>query len=305
MGSEMTYQPEGISPGIYFNLSNEAYHNDPALSHSGMTKVLISWPDYWTCSALNPARKKWKTTPAMEFGQKSGMLLLQPKLFHQTYNTYGKSKADAKGQWLSSVDWTELHESVDGIMEVPIAKQHFMDGYPEVSIFWRDVGSGVMLRARVDYLRTFGCIDFKRISEVNNYSIGRAVKSQGLDIQNYLYLEGVKAARSMLKSISDFEVGKLSKHEGVDADWLRAFRDDEDLLFRFLFQRSTPPYIWEFRELENEVLLEGARAVFAAIKRYKNGLEKFGTGKPPLGHDAVKTISEYHVPRRDYDYEQD
>ena len=299
----MTIQPQGIAEGIYFNLSNEEYHADPALSHSGMTKVLISWADYWVSSCLNPNRKTWEATPAMEFGARSGMLLLQPKLFHKTYNTYGKSRADAKGTWLSSVQWSALNESIDAIMEVEIARQHFRDGYPEVSIFWRDPSTGIMLRIRVDWLRTFGCIDFKRISEVNNSAIGRAVKAQGLDIQNFLYLEGVKAARAMLKAMTAGELKALAKRENVAEDWLCAFRDDEDLLFRFLFQRSTAPYIWEFRELDNDVLTEGAHAVFTAIKRYKAGLEQFGIGKPPHGKDELKTISAYHVPRRDYDYE--
>lgn len=300
----MVKQPQGIPEGIYFNLSNEDYHNDPALSHSGMTKVLVSWPDYWTSSSLNPSRKKYNQTPAMKFGERSGMLLLQPDLFHKSYNTHGKSGFNAKALYLSSVEWNELNESVDGIREIEIGRQHFTDGYAEVSIFFRDRDTGIMQRARIDYLRHFGGIDFKRIKAVNNYEIGRAVKNQGLDIQNFLYLEAIKAARLMLARLNETELQSLADRERVDIDWLRAFRDDTDLLFRFLFQRSEAPYIWEFRELENEVLLEGAHAVFTAIKRYKAGLEKYGVGKPPLGHDTVRTVSQYHVPRRDYDYEQ-
>lgn len=297
-------QPIGLKPGIYFNLPNEAYHDDPALSHSGMTKVLVSWPDFWLNSCFNPERKKNKTTDAMEFGSRSGMLLLQPKVFHQTYNTHGKPAPNAKGTWLSSVEWQRLNESVDAVIDVDIGKQHFRDGYAEVTIVWQDT-SGVMLRARIDYLRTFGCIDFKRVAEVNNYAIGRAVKAQGLDIQNFLYLEGVKAARALLASLSKPELWQLAADNKIDVDWLRTFRDDTDLLFRFLFQRSTPPYIWEFRELENEVLVEGGHAVFHAIHRYKDGLERYGLEKPPMGRDTVKTISQYHVPRRDYDYAED
>ena len=299
----MVKQPQGLAEGMYFNLSNEDYHNDPALSHSGMTKVLVSWPDYWVNSPLNPLRKKWKTTPAMLFGQRSGMLLTQPDLFHASFNTHGKKAVNAKALYLSSSEWEDLRESVEGVMSVPVAKEHFQQGYAEVSIFFRDPQTGIMLRARVDYLRTFGCIDFKRIAEINNWGIGRAVKAQGLDIQHFLYLEAVKAARAWLKRMSTYELMTFAKREKVSEDWLIDFRDDEDLLFRFLFQRSTPPYIWEFRELENEVVTEGGNAVFTAIKRYKAGLEKFGTGKPPLGYDTVKTISQYHVPRRDYDYE--
>lgn len=296
-------QPSGIQPGIYFNLSNDDYHSDPALSHSGMTKVLLSWQDYWLSSCLNPEIKKFERTEAMKFGERSGMLLLEPQKFYREYNTYGKSKPDAKGVWLSSTEWRKLHDSISGVMEVPIAKQHFADGYAEVSIFWRDPGSGIMLRARIDYLRTFGAIDFKRIVSVDNWGIGRAVKAQGLDIQNFLYLEGIKAARAMLSGLKPEERAKLAHKEEVDLQWLIDFMEDTDLLFRFLFQRSAPPYIWEFRELDNEVLAEGARAVFAAIQQYKKGLQKYGIGKPPMGCDTVKTVSPYHVPRRDYDYE--
>lgn len=298
-------QPLGLKPGIYFNLPNEAYHDDPALSHSGMTKVLVSWPDFWLSSCFNPERKKNKSTDAMEFGQRSGMLLLQPKVFHQTYNTHGKSSPTSKGTWLSSIEWQRLTESVDAVMEVPIGAKHFRDGYAEVTIVWQDPGSGVMLRARIDYLRTFGCIDFKRVSDVNNNTIGRAVKAQGLDIQNFLYLEAVKAARALLSSLSKPELWQLAVANKVGVDWLMAFRDDTDLLFRFLFQRSAPPYIWEFRELDTEVLVEGGHAVFHAIRRYKDGLERYGLKKPPMGRDTVKTISAYHVPRRDYDYGED
>lgn len=298
-----TVQPQGIAEGIYFNLSHDDYHNDPALSHSGMTKLLVSWQDYWMASIHNPDRKKWEQTDAMKFGERSGMLLLEPKRFHKMFNTYGKGKPSPNALWLSSVEYTKLHDSIDAIMEVPIAKEHFQDGYAEVSIFWRDPGTGIMLRAKVDYLRTFGAIDFKRIASVDNWGIGKAVKAQGLDIQNFLYLEAIKAARRMLKALNAKGLAELAKRENVAIDWLTAFMNDQDLLFRFLFQRSAPPYIWEFRELENEVLIEGANATDAAIRRYKHGLDTFGLGRPPLGNNTIKTISPYHVPRRDYDYE--
>lgn len=301
----ITEQPIGIEEGIYFNLSNDDYHADPALSHSGMTKILLSWQDYWMNSIHNPDRKKFEATDAMKFGERSGMLLLEPKKFHEKYNTYGKSAPGSKGVWLSSVEYSRLHESIEGVLDVPIAAEHFKDGYAEVSIFWRDPHTGIMLRSKNDYLRTFGAIDFKRIAGVDNYNIGRAVKAQGLDIQNFLYLEGIKAARRMLRALSEAQIEALANREGVLTEWLRAFRDDEDLLYRFLFQRSSPPYIWEFRELDSDVVLEGGNATFKAIKRYKNCLAKYGLGKPPMGNDSVKTVSTYHVPRRDYDYDQD
>lgn len=298
-------QPEGIKEGIYFHLTNEEYHNDPALSHSGMTKVLISWPDYWVGSCHNPKRAPWKQTAAMAFGDRSGMLLLQPEVFYRKYNTYGKGsgKANVKGMYLSSVEWSDLKESVDAIRDVEIGDEYLKQGYAEVSIFWRDVTTGIMLRARMDYLRTFGAIDLKRIRGINKRVIGNAVRDQGLDIQNFLYLEAIKAARLMLIKMGDEGRKKLAARDGVDLLWLEDFMNDQDLLFNFLFQRSTYPYIWKFQDLEPDLLAEGANAVFAALKKYKKGLETWGTEPPPMGDNTVTTISAYDVPRREYDFD--
>lgn len=296
-------QPQGRAAGIYFHLSNEDYHADPALSHSGMTQLLVSWQDYWVRSCHNPKRSEYKPTEAMKFGDRSGHLLLDPTSFHAQYSTYGRVGNKHGGIYLSSIEYKNLTDSVDCVLDVPIGKEHFSNGYPEVSIFWKDKLSGVMLRCKIDYLRTFGAIDFKRIASVDNYGIGRAVKSQGLDIQNFLYIEGIKAGREMLRAMSHKELSAFAAREKVDIDWLKSFMNDEDVLFRFLFQRSTPPWIWEFRELEESVLIEGANAVEHALKRFKHGIEKYGTGMPPMGSPVVKTISQFHVPRRDYDYE--
>lgn len=296
-------QPMGLPAGIYFHLSNEAYHGDPALSHSGMTQILVSWQDYWVRSCHNPDRAEYKPTDAMKFGDRSGHLLLDPEDFHEKYSTYGRAGNKHGGIYLSSVEYKKLTDSIDCVLDVPIGKEHFSNGYPEVSIFWPDPATGIMLRCKIDFLRTFGAIDFKRIASVDNYGIGRAVKSQGLDIQNFLYIEGIKAARRMLLAMPAKEFNGFADQERVDVAWLIAFMNDEDLLFRFLFQRSAPPWIWEFRELEDEVLREGANAVNHALKRFKQGIENYGIGAPPMGSSVVKTISQYHVPRRDYDYD--
>lgn len=299
----MVQYPQGLPEGIYFNLSNEDYHNDPSLSHSGMTKVLVSWQDYWVSSVHNSQRKEFKRTDAMLFGERSGMRLLEPKKFAETYKSYKRSKPQEKGVWLSSKEDKDIEESIQAIMDVPNAALYFQEGYPEVSFFWKDPSTGVPLRARVDYLRTFGAIDFKRIMGVGPYAIGKAVKSQGLDIQNYLYLEGIKAGRQWLRKMKPKQFEEYAAKQGVDIDWLTAFMREEDLLFRFLFQRSFPPYIWKIKDLDSDLLIEGANATHEAIRRYADGIQRFGTGAPDMGDGELSTISKFHVPRRDYDFE--
>ena len=295
--------PLGKPEGIYFNLSNDEYHKDPALSHSGMTQVLVSWQDYWERSCHNPDKSQYAPTDAMKLGERTGMLLLEPKRFRAQFNSYGKAPTAAKGIYLSSVEYDKIKRAVDDVMSVPKAAAYFEQGYPEVSFFWRDKATGVPLRARIDYLRTFGAIDFKRVAGTGPFTIGKAVKAQGLDIQNFLYLEALKAGRDWLRRMKRKEFEEYAAREGVALDWLTAFMMEEDLLFRFLFQRSTPPYIWKIRELEQEVLIEGANATFEAMKRYNEGLARFGTGKPDMGDGELGIVSKFHVPRREYDYE--
>lgn len=298
------FQPKGMKEGIYFNLPNEAYHEDPALSHSGMTLLLVSWQDYWVKSIHNPERSKYKPTDAMITGTRTGELLLEGDHFYRKYSTKHSVTHAHGGIPISSYEYGRLREAVDGILDVPIGKEYFTNGYPEVSIFWIDEATGVMLRARIDYLRIFGAIDFKRIMGVDNWTIGKAVKNQGLDIQNWLYLEAIKAARRMLKRMGEAKRRAFSEENRLDPEWIEAFTFDEDLWFRFVFQRSTPPYIWEIRDLDPEVLEEGERATRAAILRYRKGIETFGLAKPPLSTGATKSISSFHIPRRDYDYQE-
>lgn len=292
-----------LEEGIYFNLSNEDYHNDPALSHSGMTQLLKSWPDYWERSCHNPKRADYKPTAAMELGSQSDQYLLDRDMFFRRYNTPDNYDLHVRGKFaISYPRMKEIKEACACITDVQIGREHFTNGYAQVAIFWRDTDTGIMLRAQIDYLRTFGAIDLKRIMGIDNWTIGRAVKNQGLDIQHCLYLQGIVAARRMLGAGTDQQLADYAEDEGVDLAWLKAFRDDTDLLFRFLFQRSSAPYIWCFKELDPEVAAEGANAVRMALQIYKKAVAKWGFEKPPMGDATITTISPFHVPRREYDY---
>jgi len=304
VGASMKHtQPVGLPAGIYFHLSNSQYHKDPALSHSGMTQILVSWQDYWMRSCHNPDREEYKPTEAMKFGDRSGHLLLDPKSFHEQYSTYGRAGNKHGGVYIEAGVYRKLEESVEAVLEVPRAKEHFTDGYPEVTIIWRCKATGIMMRCKIDYLRTFGAIDAKRIKAMDPWTIGRAVKDQGLDIQNAIYLDGITAGREWLREMKPKDLESFAVREGVALDWLKAFRDEEELWFRFLFQRSTPPWIWEFKELEDDVLLEGVNAVHKAKLAFNAGLARFGLARPEMGTGVVTKVSSRHVPRREYEYE--
>ena len=83
-------QPQTITPGIYFGMPADLYHAIPALSASGIKNLLVSAPDFYFNSWLNPLReedaedddgKEWK-----RFGTASHMRILEGKeMFYQHY----------------------------------------------------------------------------------------------------------------------------------------------------------------------------------------------------------------------------
>lgn len=287
-------QPTGLAEGIYFGLSEDIYHDDPAFSHSGMVDILISPYDYWFKSVLNEKREKWKTTDAMVFGKRCHKFLLEGMDFFKHYNVHGMPNDDKK-LWVSKPDWDKIYQSVQRIRTSPEGNEYFKLGYPEVSIFWRDPATGIMLRARVDYLRTFGAIDYKRIKGITTPEVGRAIRDQGLDIQAYLYCEGIERIRRLLRA------GKITPQGTVDPAWLEAFTHDDDCIFRFFFQRSVPPYVWRIEYLDNDTMQVAGDFTRKAIQIYKHHIETYGPGEWPMGNGTATEFSFYNIPRRNYD----
>lgn len=289
-------QPVGMDEGLYFGLHKDTYHNDPALSHSGMTQILRteSGYDYWVNSVLNPNRPKFEASDAMIFGERCHKLLLEGMAFFNDYNVHGM-KDDRQKRWISRAEWTKIHDSVEMIKKYQAGADYFKFGYPEVSIFWRDPATGIMLRARVDYLRTFGAIDYKRIKDVGLTTIGNAIVDQGLDIQGYLYLEGIKRIRYLLRK------GKIKAHGEVNKEWIDGFMGEVDTIFRFFFQRSAPPYVWEIYDFEKDLELTGQDWTLAATEKYKRLIELHGTSEWPAGTGKVTTVELFNIPRRIHD----
>jgi hypothetical protein len=288
-------QLPGLAEGIYFNLPEEVYHNDPALSHSGMVNILESPLDHWMeSSALNPDKPKFKATDAMFFGKWCHKFLLEGMAFFEQYNVHGM-KPDDKKLWISRDNWIKVHDSIQRIRGIKEGDEHFKFGYPEVSLFWRDQETGMMQRARVDYLRTFGAIDYKRLKGIGTSDIGNAIAAHGLDIQDWHYSDGIRQIRKLLRK------GKIKPQGDVAEDWLKAFMDEEDTLFRFFFQRSTPPFIWEIVDLDQHLKESGEEWARAARAKYKANVEAHGLSQWPAGTGKVRTFELFETPRRIHD----
>lgn len=292
-------QPKGFEPGIYFNMSNEEYHADPALSHSGMVKLLISPLDYWITGPLNPDKEPWrdeKRGTARWFGKMRHELLLERERFWRTYKVIGMTSDDHSAfTWLTREEYRDIKAAIDEIRNVPEASQFFSEGYPEVSIFWRDAATGLMMRCRIDWLRIFGGLDFKQARSLLNNQLGWQIADFGYDLQEVHYTEGLRQIKMALKS------GKAKAHGTYDPAWLKAFIDDPDIYFRFFFQRSEPPYIYRILAFDSEILKNAQVRIDDAKAIYQTYIEEFGASRWPAGKCAPEEFSIYHLPKRIFD----
>lgn len=283
-------QPDGFAPGIYFNMPEDAYHNDKALSHSGITDILISEMDYWENSPLNPERE-FKESDAMKFGKRCHMMLLEEKKFFDMHNVAGSGwKKDRVT--ITSNEFKLIKKSCDIIRSDPATSEYFKHGYPEVSIFWVDPATGIRLRIRVDYLRTFGCVDLKRLRSIQKKRLGYDIQQYGYDLQDYMYREGVAQAKIGLKK------GTMQAHGEVAQSWLKAFMEDPDTLFVFFAQRSVRPFIYRIWHFDEYIREEAKQLVERGILKYKRAIETYGETGWPYGSAKAEIFSIDDMPRR-------
>lgn len=280
-----------LEPGIYFGLSNEDYHNDLALSHSGMVNLLKSPLDYWSRSPLNPDRKEFKPSDAMIFGTRCHELLLEPKRFYATYNGTGTGWDISKKITINNSDFKKILSSIDEIKAVPKDYAYFTDGFPEVSIVWVDPGTGVKLRIRIDWLRIFGGVDYKRDRDLEDSALGWSIGRYGYDIQEVLYSEGIAYAKEQLRA-GTFKV--FGQHDML---WLKRFMDEPRTYFRFFFQRSEPPYIYRIVWFDKEIIKNARTHCEDAKRIYKEMVTTYGTKRWPAKTTHSGEFSIYMLPR--------
>ncbi len=289
-------QPTGLATGIYFGLADHIYHKDPALSRGGLQKLLTHYYDYYISSPLNPKYKPSASTPAMELGTLRHVRLLEPERFSAEFR-HAMTGYDSTKRPIATSLWDGVNESMDMLRLVE--PRYFRKGMPEVTIVWLDPETGLRMRARIDYLRTFGCLDYKGCADIDPNKLGWHINKYAYDLQAKLYVDGVAEIKKLL-NLPDRKERMVIWGEH-DPEWLEAFAKDPDNGFMFLFQRSTPPYVYRFYEFENEIY-ENAGAVIRDAKQiYLECLENFGITDWPPGDADPQEFSIYHLPRRIFD----
>jgi hypothetical protein len=167
-------------PGLYPNLDEGIYHGglvagEPSLSHSGMKTLLNRTASRFRWEIDN--RELAETKKEYDVGSAVHTLVLGagPELVDVGEAIWsGAKKAEVAAIReaglipLKTRDYQRAHAMAAAVARHPSAAALLADGAPEVSAFVRDPDTGVMLRARFDWLRADGrLVDFKTAADAN------------------------------------------------------------------------------------------------------------------------------------------
>lgn len=267
--------PEPITePGIY-DMDNETYHSHRyALSSSGARKLLPpSCPAKFRWEQDNPQPVK----KVFDLGNAAHKLVLGtgPDLVRIDADEWRTKAVKDEvaavraegGIPLKPAEYEQVHAMADALRAHPVARLLFdpEQGTPERSLFWRDEKTGVMLRARLDWLP--------------NPRAGRLI------IPDYKTCISAEPER-LMRAVDDFGYHQQD-------DWYRkAARAldlaDDDAAFVFVCQEKTAPYVVTVIEMD-----ANARRIGAA--RNRRAIETFAhctsTGHWPGYSDEIAYVS--------------
>lgn len=245
--------PRGDSgPTVAYDLDEQTYHRDPALSSSGAKLLLPP-----SC----PALFKWRRDNPVEsatfdFGRAAHAVVLGAGAHIKVVDAPDwRSKAArddrdairAAGHTpLLAADWSTVQAMADAIRTHPVAAA-LLDpdhGRPEVSIRWHDHVHGIDRRARLDWLPDSDggqmvVPDLKTTVSADPGEFGRSVFRYGYALQAQFYTDAVTAA-----GLAD------------------------DVTFRFVAVEKTPPHLVNVFELDALAHTVGRAQVDEACRIY-------------------------------------
>lgn len=173
-----------IQPGIYKDLSNEAYHADPAIGSSGV-KEFIKCAAMYYAKYKDPNRPPFEPSASMEFGSHAHLVLLEPNEFDKTYKVLENDSITAKNikPWKDFAKESKeagykplLKKEFDAVIQMSAMVRHnelahkmLTGGIAECSFFAKDEDTGLILKGRPDYITSipdFGkvIVDYKTTS---------------------------------------------------------------------------------------------------------------------------------------------
>ena len=245
-------QAAALEPGVY-DLTDEEYFAPQlaasTLSSTGVRELLAA-PAKFRHNQLNPRPPKRSS----DVGHAAHQLVLgagpelvlfpgtgaNPEAWQKTSDKEAVAALRAEGKVpLRPSDWAAVHAMADALQSHPFAPRLFAVGAPERTIVWRDEATGVMCRAKADWLRPDGVVDYKSCDCADKAALSRSVHSYGYYVQAAFYLRG-----------------------------FRSVAPDQLPFFAFVAQEKDAPYLVQPFQLTERALAYGDRKCTEALELY-------------------------------------
>lgn len=252
--AETTLPPavEVPGPGVH-ELSDEEYFGGElartSLSQSG-AKELLDCPAKFRWNQQHPSPPKRE----FDIGHAAHQLVLgagpelvlfpgtgvNPEAWQKKDDIADVAALRAEGKVpLRPKDWDLVHAMAKELHAHPIAPKLFTRGEPEKTLVWRDEATGVLCRAKADWLRPDGVVDYKTAHVAGVGALPKVVYDRGYHIQAAFYLRGFRVL-----------------HPSVEP------------FFVFSGQEKEGPYLVQVFQLTDRALAEGDRKCTEALALY-------------------------------------
>ncbi|MFF4600125.1 PD-(D/E)XK nuclease-like domain-containing protein [Amycolatopsis sp. NPDC001319] len=198
-----------LQAGIYEDFPEEAYHRDPvkggSFSSSGARSIMAPG-----CPAKFRHDQLTGRAPKLEFdlghaahqlvlGTGPELVLIEADDYRKKDAREARDRAHAAGQVpLLPDEYEQVEAMADALLADPVASRILRpdQGKTELTLVWRDVQTGVMCRARLDYLRQLAdgrtfIVDYKTARSAEPSAIERAIYDRGYHQQLDFYTDGV------------------------------------------------------------------------------------------------------------------
>jgi len=142
---------------------------------------------------------------------------------------------------LRPADFTAAGAMAAAVNTHPLAAKLLRAGKPEQALIWPDPATGVMCRAKADWLRPNGVVDLKTTESAAAEALSKAVHNYGYYLQAAFYLRGFRAL-----------------HPGVVP------------FFAFIAVEKAAPYLVHVHQLTERAMAYGDRKVSEALEIYRD-----------------------------------
>lgn len=182
----------------------------------------------------------------------------------------------------------------------PHLQKYFVGGYPEVTVIWQDPETGVVYKARFDYLKVGPGCDLKTFANQMRKTLKKAIAQQ---IASYkYYIQGALYIQARDHAAAHARAGRVFNADHVDPNWLDTMSKTENNEFWWIFQQKGIAPVAKGRVFDRSESLysTGASEIERATDIFINNYNHYGTD-PWIDRSAPERVSKDDIPSYAYD----